>query len=183
VSFAFYAFAFFVVANPFRWRLSLPETGDRTHFAPLAAGLAILVVIAVIVAAAADSVLDWLDISPETWRIASGVVVIAAGLWVMVFPHRPSEASLPALWAGVAPVFFPVLLAPELYVLLKATGADEGVGVTLGALILPVATVAALGTVRRTSTSAAVLTGLSRLLAALAVVAGLALIISGIRDV
>lgn len=183
MSFAFYAFALFVVANPFRWRLSLPETEGRAPRASLAVGLAILAVAAVAFAAAAGSVLDWLDISPETWRIAAGVVVIGTGLWVLVFPQRRQEPELGGLAAAVVPVFFPVLLAPELFVLLAATGADAGVGVTLGALFLPIAAVAALGTLRRTPVVAAVLVGLSRLLAALAVVVGLALIISGIRDV
>lgn len=183
MNFAFYAFAFFVVANPFRWWLSLPDQDGRTRYQALAVGVTVLAVVAAVIAAVAGLMLDWLDISPETWRIAAGIVVIGAGLWVMVFPQRRSEAALPGYWAGVVPIFFPVLLAPELYVLLKSTGVDAGSGVTLGALAHPVAAVLALGIVPRTPTSAAILTGLSRLLGALAVVIGIALIISGIRDV
>jgi small neutral amino acid transporter SnatA (MarC family) len=183
VSFAFYAFAFFAVANPFRWRLSLPEDGGVVRRSPLIVGLGLTVAAAVLVAAVAGSVLDWLDISPETWRIAAGVVVIGAGLWVTVFPQRHREPELSGWMAGVVPVFFPVLLAPELFVLLGSTGADEATAMTVAALAIPVAAVAALAMVRRTPAAETVLLGLSRLLGAVAVAAGLALIISGIRDV
>lgn len=183
MSFAFYALAFLAVANPFRWRLSLPEDDGLPHPQALAIGLGLLIATAVIIAAAADTVLDWLDISPETWRIAVGIVVIGAGLWVMAFPQRRQDASLRGSAAGVVPVFFPVLFAPELFVLLKSTGADEGVGLTLWALAIPVAAVVLLSSLHRSPTSETVMTGLSRLLGALAVVVGIALIISGIRDV
>ncbi|MEE8332131.1 MAG: MarC family protein [Acidimicrobiia bacterium] len=183
MSFAFYAFAFLAVANPFRWRLSLPEDGELPRPQPLAIGLGVLIATAVIVAAAADSILDWLDVSAETWRIAAGIVVVGAGLWVMAFPQRRQEASLRGSAAGVVPVFFPVLFSPELFVVLKSTGADEGVGFTLWALAIPVAAVVLLSSLRRSPTSETVMTGLSRLLGALAVVVGIALIISGIRDV
>lgn len=183
MSFAFYALAFLAVANPFRWRLSLPEDDGLPRPQPLAVGLGLLIAVTLAITAAADSVLDWLDISPETWRIAAGIVVIGAGLWVMAFPQRHQEASLRGIAAGVVPVFFPVLLAPELFVLLKSTGADEGVSFTLWALAIPVAGIVLLALLRRSPTSETVMTGLSRLLGALAVVIGIALIISGIRDV
>ena len=183
MSFAFYAFAFFAVANPFRWRLSLPERDGRVRGQPLALGVALLVGVAAPISAAAGSVLDWLDISPETWRIAAGVVVVGAGLWVLAFPRRRDEPELAGMGAGVVPVFFPVLLAPELYVLLKSTGADETVGFTLASLAIPIGALAVLTLQRRTPVSESVMTAMSRILAALAVVVGLALIISGIRDV
>ncbi len=183
MSFAFYAFAFLAVANPFRWRLSVPEDDGLPRPQAIAFGLGLLIAAALAITAAADSILDRLDISPESWRIATGVVVIGAGLWVMAFPQRRQEASLPGSAAGVVPVFFPVLLSPELFVLLKSTGADEGVGFTLWALAIPVAAVVLLSSLRRSPTSETVMTGLSRLLGALAVVVGIALIISGIRDV
>jgi small neutral amino acid transporter SnatA (MarC family) len=181
VSFAFYAFALFVVANPFRWRLSVPERAGLVRPRPLLLGLVLLTAVAAAMGVWAESILEWLQVSPESWRIAAGVVVIGAGLWVLAFPQRTVEPELRGMWAGVVPTFFPVLLAPELFVVLASTGADEGVAVTLWALVLPVATVLALATGERTPTT--VITGLSRLTAALAVVVGVALIISGIRDV
>ena len=80
-------------------------------------------------------------------------------------------------------MFFPVLLSPELYVLLKSTGADESVGFTLAALAFPVVGLAGLALVKRTPPSETAMVGLSRLFGALAVVVGIALVISGIRDV
>lgn len=183
MSFAFYALAYLAVANPFRWRLSVPEEDGLPQPQIVAIGLGLLIATAVVIAVAAESVLDWLDVSPETWRIAAGLVVIAAGLWVMAFPQRRIDAAPEGMMAGVVPTFFPVLLAPELYVLVKSTGADETVGFTLWALAIPVAAFILLATRRRTTTSEAVIVGLSRLLGAVAVVAGVALIISGIRDV
>jgi len=183
VSAAFYAFAFLVVANPFRWRLSVPEDDGRPRPQAIAIGLGLLIAATLAITAAADTVLDWLDISPESWRIAAGVVVIGAGLWVMAFPQRRAEPELPGSMAGVVPTFFPVLLTPELFVLVKSTGADESVGLTMWALAVPVAGLVLLSSLRRSPPSETVLVGLSRLLGALAVVVGMALIISGIRDV
>jgi small neutral amino acid transporter SnatA (MarC family) len=183
VNFAFYAFAFFVVANPLRWRLSVPERNGLVRPRPLVFGVALLVLAATAIATGAGSVLESLDISPESWRIAAGIVIIGGGLWVMAFPQRRREPELRGWWAGLVPTFFPVLLTPELFVLLESTGADEGVAVTLWALVLPVAALLAMATGRRTATSETVMTGMSRLLGALAVAVGIALIISGIRDV
>ena len=94
MSFAFYAFAMLVVANPFRWRLSLPEDDGRVRPRPLVVGVALLAVVAVAFGLWAGDALDWLDISPESWRIAAGIIAIGAGLWVMARPQRREEPSL-----------------------------------------------------------------------------------------
>ena len=101
----------------------------------------------------------------------------------MVFPQGRDLAELPGLGAAVVPTFFPVLLAPELYVLLKSTGSVESIGFTMWALAFPVGGLVLLSLLRRSPTSETVLVGLSRLFGTLAVVVGMALIISGIRDV
>jgi len=183
MSFAFYAFAFLAVANPFRWRLSLPEDDGLPRPQATAVGLGLLITAAIAVAAVADGLLEWLDISPETWRLAAGVVIIGAGLWVLVFPQRRQEPELGGLGAGVVPTFFPILLSPEVFVLIMSTGADETLGFTLWALAVPVAGLVLLSLVHRQPPSETVMTGVSRLFGALAVVVGIALIISGIRDV
>lgn len=103
----------------------------------------------------AEELLDLLAISPESWRIAAGLVLVAAGLWALGRPVAPGR------------------LPPDLLVLAIAAGADETTVVAFGAL--------ALGAVL--ALVAAPVPGSARLLAALEVAIGVALVVAGIRDV
>ena len=81
--------------------------------------------------------LDALAISPESFRIAAGLVLAAAGLRTIVWP-RPSGP------------FAAILVTPALACLAVSFGADEATGAVLGAaaIALAVAAIAALAAPR-----------------------------------
>ena len=115
---------------------------------------------------AADGLLDALSISPESFRIAAGLVLIAAGLRTMFWP------------ASSAP-FGAVLVTPELAVLSVSLGADEPNAKVLAAA-LPALVVLVLAHRARGRDSSAVA---AQFLAALQLVVAVALVVAGIRDV
>jgi small neutral amino acid transporter SnatA (MarC family) len=141
-----------------RWR---PRPGSVA--AALAAGVA-LVVVAVVFA---DDVLDALSISPESFRIAAGIVLAVTAVRTLLWP------------AASAGPFAAVLITPELACLALSFGADEPLARTLGAAAASLA-VAAIAAAARLPIPAALT---AQLLAALQVVVAVALAISGMRDV
>ena len=120
-----------------------------------------------LIAAVAGDLLNALDISPESFRIAAGLVLAATGIRELVYP-RPSGAPFAA-----------VLLTPELVCVALSFGADESLGRTLAAaaVAVPFAAVAALTDRVRPGPLP------TQFLAALQVVVAIALGVSGVRDV
>jgi small neutral amino acid transporter SnatA (MarC family) len=120
-----------------------------------------------VVAVFADDLLDALDVSPESFRIAAGLVLAATGVRELIWA-QPSGAPFAA-----------VLLTPELVCAALSFGADETVGRTLAAaaIALPPVALAALSDRARVGPPAA------RFLAALQIVVAVALGVSGVRDV
>lgn len=175
--------AFLAAVNPFRVRPGLPEVDGRARPRALAAGCLLVFALGAVAVAAAPALLDGLDVSPETFRLAAGFVMAVAAGWVLWFPHRAGEPELAGLAAAVVPVAFPLLIGPELFVLTISTGADESAVSVLGALALALTATFALGAVPRSDAQAALWRGASRLAAAVLMVAAVALIVSGIREV
>ncbi len=175
--------AFVAAVNPFRVRPGLPQDGDRARPRVLAAGCALVFGLGVAAVAAAPSLLDALDVSPETFRLAAGFVMAVAAGWVLWFPHRGDEPELGGLAAAVVPVAFPLLLSPELVVLTISAGADEDAAAALAALAVALVAVLAVGAIPQRGVTEAVLRAGSRLAAAGLMVAAVVLIVSGIRDV
>jgi hypothetical protein len=165
VSFAFLVAAFVATTNAGRVALAAQASrpGPRARAAaPLAA--------AAIVAAGvllADDLLDALSISPESFRIAAGLVLAAAGVRTIVWPDP-----------GAGP-FAAVLVTPELAALAISFGADESAGRVLGAFALALLPLLLAYCAQRRETSALA----AQFLAALQLVVAVALGVSGIRDV
>jgi hypothetical protein len=134
----------------------------RSLAVAVAAGAALIVVLALV----ADPLLDALDISPESFRIAAGIVLVAMGAAVLAHP-RPSGP------AGA------LLVTPELACMAIAASADEGVGPALGAAAIALAAVAALALPPRLAPAGRA----APFLAALGVVVGVGLVVAGVRDV
>jgi small neutral amino acid transporter SnatA (MarC family) len=169
-----------VAVNAARIRPVLPGAGRQR--AELAAGGASIVLMAGASAVVwAEPLLEVLAITPETWRIAAGVVALLAGAWVLAFPIRRQEEGLAGGWAVLVPVAFPLVLSPELAGFLVLFGATEPASSWLPALIIGLATVpaAAAIVVRRRGLWMAS----SRLAGALLIALAIAQIIEGIRDV
>lgn len=165
-------------ANPPRVGELLSATPDEDRARPLAIGIAILALILGVAAGLGSQILELLELSDETWRIATGAVAVLAGARLLLAPIRPVP-ELERNAHALVPVVFPVLLVPELLLLMVLWGATEGFQASVVALVV------AVGTLRlwRNSDGGPITRGTARLLAALLVVVGIGLLVAGIRDV
>lgn len=165
MSFAFLVAGFLATTNAGRVALAGRDErpAPRALVVALIAGLALIVVGVVL----ADDLLDALAISPESFRIAAGIVLAASGARSIVWPRftGPFEA---------------ILVTPALACMAVSAGADEGTGEVLGAALIALAVVAIAATTRPREPAAGLA---AQFLAALQVVIAVALVISGIRDV
>jgi hypothetical protein len=165
VSFGFLVATFLATTNAGRVALAAQAARPgRREWALAVLAAAALVVVAVLVA---DPLLDALSISPPSFRLAAGIVLLAAGLKTLVWP-APAPGP-----------FVAVLVTPELAVAAISFGADEPAGKVLAAAALGLLPVLLAARARRPEASAVA----ARLLAALQIVAGVALGAGGIRDV
>jgi small neutral amino acid transporter SnatA (MarC family) len=165
VSFGFLVAGFLATTNAGRVALAREESGPGpgTIALGLAAGAALVVVATVF----ADDALDALSISPQSFRIAAGVVLAVTAVRTLLWPT-----------ASAGP-FGAVLITPELTCLALSFGADEPISRTLGAAAVAIA-VAAIAATTRVPPSPALT---AQLLAALQVVVAVVLAVSGMRDV
>jgi len=176
--------AFLAAVNPARSRVGLPEGGDgRMRTAALAVGALASLLVITALAWWSSPILEALEITPETFRIAAGLVAVFAGGWALVVPGPATEPPLGGWRDGIWPIAYPRILAPEVLLLAIAGATQNGVFATTGAAALGVAVLAALGSVRSSDRATRVLVATGRILAALLVVAGIFLMVDGIRDV
>jgi hypothetical protein len=162
-----WALALVLALNPARAAFAVPRVGVAV--AGGAIGGLLLVVAA---AAASDPLLDALDVSDPSFRIAAGVVAVLAGV-SDVF-RRPPSAE-PALL---------VVARPALIVLALGAGADHGPGVSAAAVALALALLAGLGFASpMDGRRGRALRWAARLLAAGLVACGIVLGIDGVFDV
>ena len=117
--------------NPIRRRSELPA--DRRQVG-IGAGITLGVLVGL--GLGGEALLDALDITIPTFRVAAGLVVVVGAL-IDLFRPLPAGGPVPAGWAGaVAPVFFPVLFRPVAAVVAVLVGADAAVGwLTVGAAL------------------------------------------------
>jgi hypothetical protein len=164
VSFGFLVAGFLATTNAGRVALAVQacRPGRRSFAVALLAGVAIVVAAALL----ADALLDALSISPESFRIAAGLVLGAAGVRTLVWPR----ASGP---------FGAVLVTPELVAVAVSFGADDPTGEVLAAAALALLPALLASRARRAETSALA----AQFLAALELVVAIALVVAGIRDV
>jgi hypothetical protein len=164
VSFGFLAAGFLAATNA--GRVALAFQADRPQ--PRSAALALLAGFGLVAVAAvfADDLLDGLSISPESFRIAAGLVLGVAGARTLVWPH-PATGPFAA-----------ILVTPELACLAVSFGADEATWKVLAAAAVALPFLVAAVTRPRGPMALA-----AQFLAALQLVVAVALIVSGIRDV
>jgi hypothetical protein len=164
VSFAFLVAGFLATTNAGRCALAseADRPTPRTVMVSLLAGFGLVAAATVF----ANDRLDALDISPESFRIAAGLVLGAAGVRTLVWPH-PSSGPFPA-----------VLVTPDLACVALSFGADDSTWKVLAAaaVSLPLL-IAAVARPRGPLVLA------TQFLAALELVVAVALIVSGVRDV
>ena len=176
--------AYLGALNAARVRLGLPEREDGRARGPALLGGSLLAVgVVAALAGWSGPLLRALQITPETFRIASGIAAMLAGAYVLIVPRPVPEPSPGGWWAALWPVCFPLLAGPEVMALAVTTGSREGVPGSLVAAGASVAVLLGLGLLPRRPLTDRVLRWLSRVLGMVLLVVGVWLAIDGIRDV
>jgi small neutral amino acid transporter SnatA (MarC family) len=181
-----WAIALVLALNPARAAFGMPRAGRSPGAAVgLAAAGGVVGLLAVcVVAAIADPLLEALDVSEPSFRVAAGMVAVIAG--VADFFRRPpaSEPSLGGLRAALVPVAIPIVIRPALVVLALAAGAERDVLVSAGAAAVGVGLMTALTAWWPTDGPGGRALGWAgRLLAAGLIACGVILTIDGVLDV
>jgi small neutral amino acid transporter SnatA (MarC family) len=171
--------------NPARAAFGVPRGGrsardvaELAALGGLAGGLAVCVV-----ALLGDPLLDALDVSESSFRIAAGIVAALTGA-IDVFRRPPSpEPALEGRRAALVPVAIPLVARPALIVLALGAGADSGALVAVGAMAVGVALLTAAVTRPIDGPRGRVLRWAARLLALGLVALGVVLALDGILAV
>jgi small neutral amino acid transporter SnatA (MarC family) len=163
--------------------LSIDDRPPSAQRAVAALGAALLAVSIVFLAGVADALLDALDISAPNARIAAGLVVGVGGLAELVW-RRPPAGPAPIGWrAAVVPVWFPILLRPEVGIAALTLGEDHGMAPSLITAGLAAGSVLAAVTLApgpRSSGAEQREDALGRLCSAVQVTAAIALLLGGV---
>ena len=181
MSAALVTLAVLATVNPTRVPVGMPKVPGRTALVAVASVAAMAV--AGVLLAVADPLLDVLDVSPESLRIAAGLVLVVGGLRALVAPRPSGDPGLAGRAAALVPVLFPLLLTPELALVMLSAGADERHASALTGLAVALVLAVASTFVRRTPLADSLFVAATRLLGALLVLAGVGYVVDGIRDV
>jgi small neutral amino acid transporter SnatA (MarC family) len=171
--------AYLAAVNPPRLRPHLAAGQEPGRPEQLALGAAIVIGAGLMLVLAADGILDALDVTDETWRLATGVVCGLVGARTVVAPRlgeMPSPGGLVLI-----PIAFPLLFTAQLAVLAILFGATESFASAWGWLAVGVGAGVAVGRLRYRR--AELWLASARLLGTALLVVGVALVIAGIRDV
>jgi small neutral amino acid transporter SnatA (MarC family) len=178
VSFWFLLLAFAASLNACRFRLAFPGRP-----ALLALGSLLALGAGTALALSGRALLDALEISPESFRLAAALVLTIEGARALLSGQPTTASALPGLRAALVPVAFPLLLQPGVVVLALAAGGDDVSGLAMGALAVALLLVVGTGLLPRGPRAEALLAAGGRLLGALEIVVGVALAVDALRDV
>jgi small neutral amino acid transporter SnatA (MarC family) len=181
-----WAAALLLALNPARAVFGIPRAGrsPRTVVGLAAVGGVIGGLVVCAAAAAADPLLDALDVSDPSFRIAAGIVAGLAGAADLFRGPPPPEPALAGRRAALMPVAIPLVARPALLVLSLGAGADKSVLVSVGAMVVGIALLTGLAARWPTEgPGGRVLRWAGRLLAAGLVACGVILAVDGILDV
>jgi small neutral amino acid transporter SnatA (MarC family) len=181
-----WATALLLAVNPARAAFGVPRAGRSTqailHLTVLGGALGGVAVC--LAALAGDPLLDVLDVSEPSFRMAAGVVAVVVAV-ADLFRRPPSpDPALPGPRAALVPVALPLVARPALLVLALGAGADQGVLVAAAAMVLGIAALSALTAwCPVDGPGGRVLRWANRVLAAGLVACGVILTIDGVLDV
>lgn len=171
---------FLATVNPAAAALALVRDRRTDRPRSVTAGVAGAALVLVLLAAAADPILDLLDINLGTYRLGAGVVIAGAGLRWLIAGAAPAceEPNEDRRLAGF--VAFPVLLTPGAVVLAVSVGAEHGwleaaVGIVVAVIL------GGLGLYLRRSLPHPLMAGLVRMVGAGATLLGIVVAVDGIR--
>jgi small neutral amino acid transporter SnatA (MarC family) len=133
-----WAAALLLALNPARAAFAVPRAGrpQRTVAGLAALGGAIGGVAVCVVAALGEPLLDALDVSDPSFRIAAGAVAALAGAVDLFRRPPPPEPGLEGWRAALVPIAIPVVARPALLVMALGVGADRTVLLCAGAMAL-----------------------------------------------
>jgi small neutral amino acid transporter SnatA (MarC family) len=176
--------AYLGAMNVARTRLGVPEgESGRARLPALVGGSLLSFGLVAALAGWSGPLLRALQITPETFRIAAGIVVILAAAYVLVVPRPAAEPVPGGWWAALWPVCFPLLAGPEVMALAVATGSREGVPAALTAAAVALGALLVLGVLPRRPLADRVLVWSARVLGMVLLIVGVWLAVDGIRDV
>ncbi len=177
-----WALALIATCNPLFVGRAVPRRERRADRATIAAvGGALGALIVVVAAALSGPLLDVLDVSPPSLRLAVGIVGAVAGLVRLVRRPLGPQDGRPGLSAALVPVAVPLVAAPALVMLGLGAGVDLGVLFVAGCLALTVGAITALATAPAESGPWSVVSVWGqRLVAAAAVVACVLLVVDAV---
>ncbi len=171
-------FAILTAVNPLA---VAAEIGPPKRTVVLAVAAILTWALAFVGAVASRPVLDALDVTPETFRIAAGIVLVIVGVrWVAISAGRVADGGAEGWGQLLVPYLVPVLVTPHLAMVSISTGADEGVIVVTAAAGVSLALALAAAAVRARTV---VVDAGVRMVGAIAVAVALALIVDGVRAV
>ena len=180
-----WALALVATFNPIFVALAVPRRETRKDRAKLSAlGGALGSIAVVLTALVSGPLLDALDVSRASARLAIGLVAAGAGL-VRMFRSLPSSQPAPTdLGAALVPVAVPYVATPALILLGLSAGADLGVALVASALAAAVAILVGIASWLDADRRAVLLAGwAARMFGAVGVATCVLLVIDGILDV
>lgn len=145
-------------------------------------GIAVAALVAVAVALLAEPVLEAGDVSPETFRIAAGLIVAAVAVRRIILGGGAPYVEVAGRWSGLVPVAFPVAISPELVAWAASRGVDA-LGVALVGIVVAAALAAATSQVSITGANARLGDAWIRLSGAGLGAVAVVLLVDGIRSV
>jgi small neutral amino acid transporter SnatA (MarC family) len=181
-----WALALVLALNPARAAFAVPRAGrPRGTVVGVAALGGVVGGLAVCAAAAVgDPLLDVLDVSDPSFRLAAGIVAALAGAGDLFRRPPAPEPALAGRRAALIPVAVPAFARPALLLLALGAGADQGALVTAGAMAIGVALLIALvAAAPIDGPGGRALRWAGRLLGAGLVAAGILLAVDGLLDV
>jgi small neutral amino acid transporter SnatA (MarC family) len=131
-------------ANPFRVASASP-TPDRLRAVFVAVVVTSLAVVAA--AAASGPLLDAIDVTGPSARIAAGIALAAVAAKDVFASPPEAEPGLSGWRAGVVPLALPVMFSPALALIAIAGGSDRGV-IATGLVLFAALLVAGLAALR-----------------------------------
>jgi small neutral amino acid transporter SnatA (MarC family) len=181
-----WAAALILALNPARAAFGVPRSGrSRRGVVGVAALGGVLGGLAVCAAAALGGpLLEALDVSDPSFRIAAGIVAGLAGAADLFRRPPPAEPSLAGWRAALVPVAIPIVARPALLVMALGAGADRSVLESAGAMAVGIALLTGLTAGWPTEgPGGRTLRWAGRLLAAGLVACGVILTVDGVLDV
>ncbi len=181
-----WAAALILALNPARAAFGVPRGGRSPRTVAGVAAIGGLIGGSAVCAAAAagGGLLEALDVSEPSFRIAAGIVAGLAGAVDLCRRPPPAEPALAGWRAALVPVAIPVVARPALLVLALSAGAERGVLLCAGAIVMGIGLMIGLAVGwPREGPGARVLAWAGRVLSAALVACGVILAVDGIFDV